>query len=270
MRATFLKMPSTEEEWRVVARNFREKWNYPHCIGAIDGKHCVIKAPINSGSLYFNYKSSFSVVLMALVDANNQFLCVDIGAYGRQSDAGVFGNSALGQALEAPNNLNIPPSEVIQGAEHLGPLPYVVVGDAAFPLQQHIMRPYPGRECTLAEAAYNYRHSRARRIVECAFGILATRWRVYYTRMAIFPVNVTKVIQATIILHNMLQVDTTPGVNVDDVDEGERPEVEGLADLPRRGGRVAADIAEIRNRFRTYFLENPLAWQDAHIRRGLD
>ena len=99
MRETFLKVPQTAEEWKVVASHFNEKWNFPHCVGAVDGKHIVIKSPINSGSLYYNYKSTFSIILMALVDACNRFLCVDIGAYGRQSDAGVFANSEMGQAL---------------------------------------------------------------------------------------------------------------------------------------------------------------------------
>ena len=225
-------MPDTEEDWRVIARDFRQKWDFPHCVGAIDGKRVVIKSPINSGSLYYNYKGTFSIVLMALADANNKFLCVDIGAYGRQSDPGVFGNTDLGQALTPPCSLQLPPPEPIEGAEHLGPLPYVVVGDEAFPLQQHVMRPYPGKQCTLDDSAYNYRHSRARRIVECAFGILATRWRVFYTRMAIYPENVTCVVQGAIILHNMLQSETTPGSNIEDVlEEHRQEEVQGLASL---------------------------------------
>ena len=222
MRETFLKVPKTAEEWKVVASHFNEKWNFPHCVGAVDGKHIVIKSPINSGSLYYNYKSTFSVVLMALVNACNRFLCVDIGAYGRQSDAGAFANSEMGQALAPPNKLNLPHAEPIPSAQHLGPLPYIVVRDEAFPLQQHVMRPYPGRQCSLDQEAYNYRHSRARSIVECAFGILATRWRVFYTRLAIHPTNVTKVVQGAIILHNMLQTDTT--LAVEDILQEYQPE----------------------------------------------
>ena len=67
-----LYMPAhkTNNDWRLIAENFFEKLDFPLCIGAIGGKHVVLKAPGNTGSLYYNYKNSFSMVLLALVDAN--------------------------------------------------------------------------------------------------------------------------------------------------------------------------------------------------------
>ena len=40
----------------IIGNKFKEKWNFPHCLGAIDGKHIVIQAPPRSGSDYFNHK----------------------------------------------------------------------------------------------------------------------------------------------------------------------------------------------------------------------
>ena len=65
--------------WHRSEQGFCTKWNFPNCIGAIDGKHVVMQAPNKSGSLYYNYKGTFSVVLMAIVDPWYRFTCVDIG-----------------------------------------------------------------------------------------------------------------------------------------------------------------------------------------------
>ena len=78
---------------------FQEKWNFSTCEGAMDGKHVQIVPPPGSGSLYFNYKGNFSVVLLALVDANLKFLFVDVGTNGRISDGGVWGKSQLKKAI---------------------------------------------------------------------------------------------------------------------------------------------------------------------------
>ena len=83
-------MPKTQEEWLSVPKTYEEIWNFPHCLGAIDGKHIQLQAPIGSGSEYFNYKSTFSVVLMAVVDANYNFIYANVGCQGRISDGGVF------------------------------------------------------------------------------------------------------------------------------------------------------------------------------------
>lgn len=79
----YLQCPQQENEWIKIAYEFYNIRNFPNCIGAIDGKHCRIQAPINSGSAFHNYKGYFSFVLMGIADARYRFIWVDIGNYGK-------------------------------------------------------------------------------------------------------------------------------------------------------------------------------------------
>ena len=56
----------------------------------MDGKHVLIKPPLNIGSYSFNYKHTFSIILLDIVDADYKFVFVDGGCNGRISDDGVF------------------------------------------------------------------------------------------------------------------------------------------------------------------------------------
>lgn len=82
-----MQTPSTEEEWLAVSNEFEIKWNFPHVIGAMDGKHVTLQRPINISTDYDNYKNFPSIVLFALVDANYKFLFVNVGSKGRISTA---------------------------------------------------------------------------------------------------------------------------------------------------------------------------------------
>lgn len=81
LQPTVLKFPD-QEEWKRIADGFQQQWQFPNCVGAIDGKHMRIKAPINSGSTWHNYKGFFSMVLLAICDSNYKFTWIDIGQYG--------------------------------------------------------------------------------------------------------------------------------------------------------------------------------------------
>ena len=94
-----MPVPS-EVEWQTIADDFFARWNFPNCIGAIDGKHIMIQCPSNSGSLFFNYKSYFSIVLLAVASADYRFVMVDIGAYGSSNDSGVLNHTALFKCLK--------------------------------------------------------------------------------------------------------------------------------------------------------------------------
>ncbi|CAH1997207.1 unnamed protein product [Acanthoscelides obtectus] len=88
-----IKIPSWPNEWLEIEKGFSP--TLPRAIGSIDGKHIVLESPINSGSQYYNYKRTFSIVLLAVVDSQYKFIFADIGCQGRISDGGVFGNCLL-------------------------------------------------------------------------------------------------------------------------------------------------------------------------------
>lgn len=90
LSAKYLKPPSTEQEWLDMAQQFDQQWNFTNWVGALDGKHVTIQAAAKSGSKFFNYKKSFSIVLLACCDANHNFTLVDIGSYGSAGDGGVL------------------------------------------------------------------------------------------------------------------------------------------------------------------------------------
>ena len=95
----------------------------------------MIASPAKTGTLYWNYKGYFSLNLMALVDVNYKFTCIDVGDYGSNADGSVFRKSTFGQRF-LDNGLNMPPPKPIGNDPNLGSLPVVIVADEAFPLNQ--------------------------------------------------------------------------------------------------------------------------------------
>lgn len=97
-------------------------------------------------------------------------------------------------------------------------MPYVILADAAFPLRNNILKPYPFRNMTHSERIFNYRLSRGRRVVENAFGILANRFRVLQTVMYLLVETVQNVILACCALHNFIGKAAFNGItNVKDI-----------------------------------------------------
>jgi hypothetical protein len=177
-------------------------WNFPNCLGSLDGKHVVLRKPACSGSTYFNYKHTFSVILLALVDAQYRFLFIDTGSQGRCSDARVFAESELNHALMR-NTINMPTTAVLPGTDQ--EFPYCIIGDDAFPLRETILKPYPHRQLSREQRMFNYRLSRARRCVENAFGILSSRFRFLLSPICLCPDKVDYLVLAACCLHNMLR-----------------------------------------------------------------
>ena len=163
--------PVDRDTWKEVAEEFMMRWNVPHACGALDGKHVSIRKPPKTGTMYHNYKGFCSIVLMALVDADYKFMWIDVGGFGSQSDAQIYNQSELKECLE-DGSIELPPPSPLPN--DVQDFPYFMLGDDAFGLRPYLMKPY--RHLTREEMIANYRISRARRVVENAFGIMAQRW----------------------------------------------------------------------------------------------
>lgn len=271
-----LQLPETENEWLAVAKEFEENWNFPHAIGAMDGKHVCLQAPLNSGTEFYNYKHFSSIVLLALVDANYNFMYVNVGCQGRISDGGVFKNTSLYRNLEN-KSLNLPKPEILQ-TPYTMKVPYMILCDKAFALSEYTMKPFSGNpERGSIERIFNYRLSRARRVVENAFGILSSVFRVLRKPMLLEPEKATKVVLATIYLHNFLrkskisniyaktnaldseqQEELIPGAWRQD--QNELTSFLPLNCLPRRSPLTSTNI---RLHLAEHFVNNaPLEWQN--------
>nr|CAH7743074.1 unnamed protein product [Callosobruchus chinensis] len=240
----------TAEEWLKVAGEYEEKWNFPHCIGALDGRHISFSAHISSGSFYHNYKGTDTIILLGLVDAHYRLIYINVGVNGRVSDGGVFNASLLSQKLR-------------DGGLAL-PEPQCLPADEAFPLLANVMKPYPQRTLTYENRIFNYRLSRARRLVECGFGILANRWRILLNKIHLGPEKVELITLTCVVLHNYLATENlryTEGVYESDFDST-------LNQLVQKVGNHSTTLSrDIREDFKNYFISEvgSVFWQDSAV-----
>ncbi|XP_073474086.1 uncharacterized protein [Aquarana catesbeiana] len=203
LRDLVLKKP-TCEDWCKIAEVFWDQCNFPNCLRAIDGKHMRVVMPIGSGTKYFNCKKYFSFVLLAVADANYCFSYIDIGWYGSSSDSSIFQRSSFGRMLRE-NVLDLPQDCPLPGTNG-PPMPLVYVWDEAFALSEQLLRPYSNRCLSEEKQIFNYRLIRARRVVECSFGILANKWRLLHTPMNLKLENAISAVKAACVLHIFVRI----------------------------------------------------------------
>ena len=107
-----MQWPTLPEDWLLVESVFRQRWNFPHALGALDGSHIPIRCPQGAGSLFHNCKGFHSIVLLALVDGNTKFLWVGMGEAGSTSDDHVFKHTNLWHKIE-DGSISFPDSEIL-------------------------------------------------------------------------------------------------------------------------------------------------------------
>ncbi|KAL1279520.1 hypothetical protein QQF64_026193 [Cirrhinus molitorella] len=155
----------------------------------------------------------------------------------------------------------------LPNGEHLGQYHLFFVGDEAFPLQKHLLRPYPERAIPVDQRVFNFRLSHARRIVENAFGIMAAQFRVYHRVIELSPSNAEKIVQATTILHNFMRWG-----------HQNSPSTTGCADpgaALNAAGRMGSNTASreamaMREKYKVYFNKSSLAVQPGYVSLARD
>ena len=192
------QFPATEAEWLQQAKLFEDMWQFPNCVGSVDGKHVAIIPPPGAGSYYFSYKHFHSMVLLAIANANYELLYINFGTNGRVSDGGVIENTDFHRKL-CDGSLNLPGTNPVNG------LPHVFISDEAFALRKDFMKPYNSKDLDQQKRIFNYHLSRARRVVENVFGIMVSRFHVLQQRINLKPENIESVVLACCVLHNFLR-----------------------------------------------------------------
>ncbi|CAI9582856.1 unnamed protein product [Staurois parvus] len=203
LKGKYFRFPTSSEDWQFISSQFEEMWNFPNCGGAIDGRHVRINPPHHSGSLYYNYKGFFSIIIIAIINANCEFIMVDVGKNGKFSDGTVIEQTHFYEKLKE-KQLKLPENDETKEG-----LNFAFVTDEAFSLQDHILRPYSQEALTKERKVFNYRLARARRVAENAFGLLANRFRIFRTTINLSPHKIELVVMACCLLHNFLRRSNT-------------------------------------------------------------
>lgn len=201
---------------------------------------------------------------MAIANSNYEFIMIDFGTNGRISDGGVLECTTFFRKL-IKNELKIPQPAKPANSEKL--LPYVFIGDEAFSLRNDFLKPYSQKELDRDKRVFNYRLSRARRIIENTFGILVSRFRIFNQPINLKLENIEKVVMATCVLHNYLRKkrgDNYIHMNLD-IDDGDdiKSNQDNLLSLQKGHNRHASQSSkEVRELYKTYFCnEGAVTWQ---------
>ena len=120
-----------------IANEVEQKYYFPNCISAVDGNISFEHFVLEEAVLSFLTIKIFSVVLLAFVDANYKFIMVDIDSFGKEGDSGVIEKSDIGNFIRNEDFISLP-RQVNRDFD----VPHVIVGDEAFKLATHMMKPY--------------------------------------------------------------------------------------------------------------------------------
>ena len=202
MLEDYIKIPVGEELDKVIAE-FKHKWGFPQCVGAIDGSHIPVKAPVEFHADYYNRKGWYSIIPQGVVDSSYRFIDINVGWPGKVHDARVFSNSSI---FKKGQNGTLFPKEQFADIDGFK-VPLFITADAAYPLLPWVMKPFPENGTLGSDKLhFNYRISRARMVVENAFGRLKGRWRCLLKQNEVNIEKMNSIVVTCCVLHNICEL----------------------------------------------------------------
>jgi len=140
--------------------------------------------------------------MQAVVDFKGIFLDVYLGWPGKVYDARVLSNSLF--YAKAQEGTLLPDWKKRLGGVDV---PLFILGDPAYPAPPWLMKAYPVHDLmSRKQKHFNYRQSRARMVVENAFGRLKGRWRCLLKRNDCHVRNVVSITLPCVVLHNICEM----------------------------------------------------------------
>jgi hypothetical protein len=152
---------------------------------------------------------------------------------------------------------------------------FVFLSVEAFALREYLLIPYNRRDLNTDRRLYNYRLSRSRRVIENAFGILASRFGILLTKIHLSPEKVKIIVLACCHLHSYLREQRgqkyinrgsmdCKDVNTGFISEGQwKSDCEEMIPLqPTKYHNTEMLAKTIRNKYCAYFNnEGGVPWQ---------
>ena len=193
--------PKSAGGFKKPIEEFERFWQFPYCFGAIDGCHLPIKCPLGgqeSAKEYHNFKNFYSIVLMAIVGSDYQFLWASCGIPGNTHDSSIFQATTLYKKITEGSII-----PQIGNFENERPVYPMIIGDSAFPFRPWLLKPYTNATLDPDQRYFNYRLSRARMVTEGVYGQLKGRWRLLIRKCESKKDNLKIQALACLCLHNL-------------------------------------------------------------------
>nr|CAI5858519.1 unnamed protein product [Callosobruchus analis] len=207
--------PRTDGDKNSIKDSFMEATHFPGVIGAVDCTHVEIVQPPIEDHNYINRKGYHSKNIQIICDYDLKILNINARFPGATHDAFIWRNSCVREELET--------------CYTRGDRISWLLGDSGYPQEPWPMTPILNLVAKSPESHLRRKMlSRARRYIECTFGIMSNKWRILHRPMDVDINFAVDIIKCLCILHNFVRKrdgyrfeDTLTVVGLEDAGNGD-------------------------------------------------